>query len=70
MRIEDLFRTKVAQAAAAPVKGMVAREVGHEAPEVCNPGVVFIQVEQVDSPLKDLLPRIERVSPLPLVVEE
>ena len=70
VRIEGLFRTEVAQAAAAPVKGVGGREVGHEAPEVFNPGVVFIPVEPVDCPLKDLLRRIERVTPLPLVIQE
>ena len=70
VRIQDLFRTEVAQTAAAPVKGVVAREVCQEAPEVSYPGVVLIPVEQVDSPLKHLLCCIESVAPLPLIIEE
>ena len=63
--LEDLFRTEVAQAAAAPVKGVVVREVGYEAPEVFNSGEVLIPVEHVDRPLVDLLHCIDRVTPLP-----
>ena len=70
VRLEDLFRTEVAQAAAARVKGVLARQVCHEAPEAFNPGVVLIPVEQSDSPLEHLLRCIERVTPLPLVVKE
>ena len=70
MRLKDLIRTEKAQAAAAPVKGVVAREVGQETPEVSNPGVVLIPIEQVDSPLKHLLCSIEWVAPLPLIIEE
>ena len=70
VRIEDRFRPEVAQAAAAPMKGVVAREICHEAPEAFYPGVMLNPVEQVEPPLEYLLPRIEMVTPLPLVIKE
>ena len=70
MCFQHILGTKVSQAAAAPVKGVVAREVCHEAPEVFYSRVMLIPVEQVDRPLEHLLRRIERVTPLPLVVKE
>ena len=70
LRLEDLFSTDVAHAAAIPVKGVVIREVGHEAPEVFNPGVVLVTIEQVDRPLIFLLRCIEWIAPLPLFVKE
>ena len=52
VRIEDLFRLEVSQAAPAPVAGVVPGKVGHEAPEVFNPGVELVPLEQVERPLK------------------
>ena len=48
----------------------MARDVCHEAPEVFYPRVMLIPVEQVHRPLEHLLCCIERVTPLPLIVEE
>ena len=47
VRLEALLDSKVAQAAAAPLKGVLSREVGHEAPEVFNRGEFVIRVEQI-----------------------
>ena len=70
VRLQQILGVKMPQAAAAPVEGVFSRQVGHEASEVFNPGVVLLPVEQVDRPLKCLLRCIERVPPLPLIVEE
>ena len=70
VRLENLPRTEVAQAAAEAVNGVVIREFGHEAPEVFHPGIVLIPVEQVDCPLIHLLRFIVRETPVPLVAHE
>ena len=67
--LEDIFRVEVFQAAVAPVECGYPGQVGHEAPEVLNPYEVLLAVELVDRPLKRLL-SIERVTPLPFVIEE
>ena len=55
VRLQHILGVEVSHAAATPVQCVVPREIGHESPEVFNPGVMLIPVEQVDRPLEHFL---------------
>ena len=70
VRFQHVLSIEVPQAAAAPVEGVVPLQVGQKALKVINPVLLLVRVEQVNRSLIPLLRRIERVTPLPLFIEE
>ena len=70
MCLEDIGVVEVAHATAAPVEGVVTRHVGHEPPEVLNPRVVLVPVEQINHLVVALLRDIQRIARLPIVIIE